>query len=61
MARDGRVHLRLDERQKARWERGAARDGFFFNGEPNISGWLRHLADKATEKSAKSAAKRRNR
>lgn len=42
--RSARVHLRLTEREKEDWGETARRDGFFHNGEPNISGWLRQLA-----------------
>lgn len=53
--RSARVHLRLTEREKESWDRAARRDGFFHNGEPNISGWLRQLAQ---ERVAASARKR---
>ncbi|PMN73137.1 hypothetical protein BCT27_12390 [Enterovibrio norvegicus] len=42
---DKRVGLRVNSTQHQAWAEAAIRDGYEKGGEPNISGWLKDLAD----------------
>ena len=51
MGKDGRLYVRLDEKQKARWERAAKKAGYVIYGEPNLSAFVRAAVDAVIEAS----------